>query len=96
MSCINNQLDINVFINHPSEQQVKYALTEEEIINAIRQEEKGDNLEDDSTKIQKISYWTQTPKRFETFELAGRQLQINCKKNEVKLSNSLELYLCHI
>ena len=36
MSCINNQLDINVFINHPSEQQVKYALTEEEIINAIR------------------------------------------------------------
>ena len=58
MSCINNQLDINIFINHPSERQVRYALTEEEIINAIRQEEKGDNLEDDSTKIQKISYWT--------------------------------------
>ena len=54
MSCINNQMDINVFINHPSERQVKYALTEEEIIDAIRQEEKWDNPKDDSTKIQKV------------------------------------------
>ena len=28
-----------------------------------------------------VSYWTQTPKRYETFELAARQLKINCKKN---------------
>ncbi|KAH9705537.1 BED-type domain-containing protein [Citrus sinensis] len=27
-----------------------------------------------------VSHWTQTPKRYETFELAARQLQINCKK----------------
>ena len=32
-------MDINVFIKHPSERQVGYALTEEEIIDAIRQEE---------------------------------------------------------
>ena len=36
MSCINNQMDINVFMNHSSECQIKYALTEEEIIDAIR------------------------------------------------------------
>ncbi|KAH9723471.1 BED-type domain-containing protein [Citrus sinensis] len=28
-----------------------------------------------------VSYWTQTPKRFESFELAARQLKINCKKS---------------
>ena len=54
MSCINNEMDVNVFIKHPSERQVGYALTEEEIIDAIRQEEQGDNPEDDSTKIQKV------------------------------------------
>ena len=27
-----------------------------------------------------VSYWTQTPKRCKTFELAARQLKINCKK----------------
>ena len=42
-------MDINVFINHPNEWQVECALIEEEIIDAIRQEEKGNNLEDDST-----------------------------------------------
>lgn len=51
-----NQMDINAFINHSSELQVGYALTEEEIINAIRQEEKEDNPEDDSTEIQKVSF----------------------------------------
>ena len=51
MSCINNQMDINVFINHPNERQVRSALTEEKIIDAIRQEEKGDNPENDSTEI---------------------------------------------
>lgn len=49
-------MDINAFINHPSELQVGYALTEEEIINVIRQEEKEDNPEDDSTEIQKVSF----------------------------------------
>ena len=36
MSYINNQMDINVFINHPSKRKVGYVLTEEEIIDAIR------------------------------------------------------------
>ena len=28
-----------------------------------------------------VSYWTQTPKQFKSFELAARQLKINCKKS---------------
>ena len=50
-----NQMDMNVFLNHPDEQQVVYALTEEEIIAGIMQEKDGDNPEDDSTEIQKVS-----------------------------------------
>ena len=39
-------------------------------------------IESESGKIREsVSYWTQTPKRYETFELAARQLKINCKKN---------------
>lgn len=41
----------NIFLSHPNEQQVMYALIEEEIIAAIRQ----DDHEDDSTEIQKVS-----------------------------------------
>ena len=28
-----------------------------------------------------VSYWTQTQKQFKSFELAARQLKINCKKS---------------
>ncbi|XP_060968659.1 CENP-B homolog protein 2-like [Cannabis sativa] len=51
-----NAMDINDFLNHPSEQQVTYTLNEEEIITAIRQEvQLEDDLEDDSTELEKIS-----------------------------------------
>ncbi|KAK9184601.1 hypothetical protein WN943_024951 [Citrus x changshan-huyou] len=40
------------------------------------------DLENGVGKIREsVSYWTQTPKRFESFELAARQLKINCKKS---------------
>ncbi|KAH9698081.1 BED-type domain-containing protein [Citrus sinensis] len=38
-------------------------------------------IENGVGKIRKsVSYWAQTPKRFETFKLAARQLKIICKK----------------
>ncbi|KAG8377334.1 hypothetical protein BUALT_Bualt08G0022400 [Buddleja alternifolia] len=45
----------HVFLDHPKEQQEVYALIEEEIIAGIRQEAQGDNQEDDSVEIEKVS-----------------------------------------
>ncbi|XP_065874733.1 CENP-B homolog protein 2-like [Euphorbia lathyris] len=51
-----NVMDINEFFDHPSEQQVTYTLSDEEIVAAIRQSEQEDNsMDDDSVEIEKIS-----------------------------------------
>lgn len=48
-------MDMDVFLNHPSEQHITHILTEEKIIAIIRQEAEGDKQEDDSVEIQKVS-----------------------------------------
>lgn len=53
-----NPMDINVFLNHPNEQQAMLSSTEEETIAAIRQKERVDNPKDDCMKIQKVSLYT--------------------------------------
>lgn len=50
-----NEMDIDVFLNHPDERQITYVLTDEEIIVGIRQEDEGDNPEDDSAEIPQVS-----------------------------------------
>ncbi|KAG8374371.1 hypothetical protein BUALT_Bualt11G0124900 [Buddleja alternifolia] len=50
----NNQMDMDVFLDHPNEQQVVYALTEGGIIAGIRQEAQSDNPKDDSVEIEKV------------------------------------------
>ncbi|KAL6543547.1 hypothetical protein OROHE_010169 [Orobanche hederae] len=48
-------MEMDIFLNHPIEQQIVYALTDEEIIEGIRQENEENNPEDDSIEVQKVS-----------------------------------------
>ncbi|KAL6519088.1 hypothetical protein OROMI_032911 [Orobanche minor] len=50
-----NEMEMDIFLNHPTEQQIVYALTDEEIIEEIRQENEENNQEDDSIEVQKVS-----------------------------------------
>ncbi|KAL6532969.1 hypothetical protein OROMI_027081 [Orobanche minor] len=50
-----NEMEMDIFLNHPNEQQIVYALTDEEIIEGIRQENEENNPEGDSIEVQKVS-----------------------------------------
>ncbi|KAL6560553.1 hypothetical protein OROGR_004112 [Orobanche gracilis] len=48
-------MEMDIFLSHPNEQQIVYALTNEEIIEGIRQENEENNPEDGSIEVQKVS-----------------------------------------
>ncbi|KAL6498450.1 hypothetical protein OROHE_026718 [Orobanche hederae] len=50
-----NEMEMDISLNHPIEQQIIYALTDEEIIERIRQENEKNTREDDSIEVQKVS-----------------------------------------
>ncbi|KAL6541699.1 hypothetical protein OROGR_011185 [Orobanche gracilis] len=50
-----NEMEMDIFLNHPNEQQIVYTLTDEEIIEGVRQENEENNPNDDSIEVQKVS-----------------------------------------
>ncbi|XP_065866608.1 CENP-B homolog protein 2-like [Euphorbia lathyris] len=50
-----NRMDINEFLDHPSEQQVTYTLSEEEIVAAIQNDQEDNPADDDSVEIENVT-----------------------------------------